>query len=236
MRLLNPNLLRWILSLSLLGICNAYAQDPIYSTGSGGGGTSNSILPPDMFTPLPVKLVYFKGIPQDDYVVLDWSTASEYNNSHFEVERSGEGSRFETLQSVDGAGNSRSTLNYQTVDDDPLPGRSYYRLKQVDWNGTISYSRTVSVYYSGRQSMSLYPTMASSIVHISLSAAFLPEAVTLRIVDAAGRVVSIEKINIGEDVSAKDITLAVGTYPAGLYMVQAEGAGGFYLQQRFIVQ
>src|SRR5437870_5200189 len=122
MRFLNPNLFRWILALSLLGICNAYAQDPIYSTGSGGGGTSNSILPPDMFTPLPVKLVYFKGVPQDDYVVLDWSTASEYNNSHFEIERSGEGSRFETLQSVDGAGNSRSTLSYQTVDDNPLPG------------------------------------------------------------------------------------------------------------------
>lgn len=236
MRFLNPSLLRWILALSLLGICNAYAQDPIYSTGSGGGGTSNSILPPDMFTPLPVKLIYFKGIPQDDYVILDWSTASEYNNSHFEVERSGEGSRFETLQAVDGAGNSRSTLDYQTVDDNPLPGRSYYRLKQVDWNGVTSYSRTVSVYYSGKQSMSLYPTMASSTVHIALSAAFLPETVTLRIVDAGGRLVNIEKINIGEDVSSKDISLAVATYPAGLYMVQAEGAGGFYLQQRFIVQ
>jgi hypothetical protein len=236
MKLFNPSLLRWILSLSLLGICNAYAQDPIYQTGSGGGGTSNSILPPDMFTPLPVELMYFNGAPQDNYVVLDWATASEYNNSHFEIERSAEGRRFETIQSIEGGGNSRYRLSYQTVDDNPLPGRSYYRLKQVDWNGTYVYSPVVSVYYSGDRSMSLYPTVTSSSIHVSLSAAFLPEAVSLRIVDAGGRVVSVEKINIGEDIAQKDLLLPVSAYPAGLYLLQAEGAGGFYFQQRFIVQ
>ena len=145
MKLFNPNLLRWLIAISLLGICNVYGQDPIYETGSGGGGTSSSILPPDMFTPLPVELLYFRGAPQDNYVVLDWATASEYNNTHFEVERSAEGRRFQPFQNVHGAGDSRSRLHYQTVDDNPLPGRSYYRLKQVDFSGEVTFSKVISV-------------------------------------------------------------------------------------------
>jgi hypothetical protein len=236
MKLLNPTLLRWLVSLSLLGICNAYGQNAIYSTGSGGGGNMSPMAPSFMFTPLPVELLYFKAVPQDDYVVLTWATASESNCSHFIVERSSEGRHFEEVQQIDGGGNSVILLNYQTVDEMPLPGRSYYRLKQVDFDGSSKYSPIVSIYFTGNQNMSLYPTIASTSIHVALSAEFLPETVNIRVIDAAGRIISTEHISIGEDISRKELNLPVSSLDRGLYMLQAEGAGGFYLQERFVVQ
>lgn len=236
MKSLTPTLLRWLLSLSLLGVCNAYGQNLIYSTGSGGGGSMSPMAPSFMFTPLPVELLYFKAVPQDDYIVLTWATASEKDNSHFIVERSSEGRHFEEMQHIDGAGNSLILINYQTVDDMPFSGRSYYRLKQVDFNGEYSYSPIVSVYFTGNVNMSLYPTITTTSIHVALSAQFLPEILNIRIVDAAGKIATTERVVIGEDISRKELDLPVYSLQKGLYLLQAEGTGGFYLQEKFVVQ
>jgi hypothetical protein len=90
---------------------------------------------------LPIELLSFsaKNIDNSE-VLLEWVTATETNNDFFTLERSVDGVNFEVIGTVDGAGNSTTTLYYSFVDDDPYSGISYYRLKQTDFDGSFAYS------------------------------------------------------------------------------------------------
>ncbi|MGE0931764.1 T9SS type A sorting domain-containing protein [Peijinzhouia sedimentorum] len=89
----------------------------------------------------PIRLLYFRASKLvDDRVQLDWATASEENNDYFIIERSVDGNEWEAITQKSGAGNSSQTLTYQYIDENPIIGVSYYRLKQVDFDGSISVS------------------------------------------------------------------------------------------------
>ncbi len=96
--------------------------------------------------PLPIELVYFNAnINDEKQVDLSWATASEINNDYFTVERSSDGLHFTEVLRKQGAGNNTSTIYYKDIDQNPLSGISYYRLKQTDYDGHYSYSKTNSV-------------------------------------------------------------------------------------------
>jgi hypothetical protein len=97
---------------------------------------------------LPIELLSFDAKPDDNHVLAKWSTASEKNNDFFTLERSKDGASFEKLKTVPGAGNSDHVLNYSEKDEAPLHGISYYRLKQMDYDGKTSYSRVVTVEFN----------------------------------------------------------------------------------------
>ena len=94
---------------------------------------------------LPIVLISFDAEVVGSAVRLNWSTASEINNEIYTIERSSNGIDFESILYKEGAGDSNQTLHYSLSDVNPLPGRSYYRLKQTDFNGTFEYSEVVSV-------------------------------------------------------------------------------------------
>ncbi len=97
-------------------------------------------------TPLPVELINFEAnANENNYVNILWSTASEINNSHFEIYRSTDANNWEMIERVEGNGNSSILLNYQVTDHFPEQGINYYQLKQVDYNGDIAYSEITSV-------------------------------------------------------------------------------------------
>ena len=90
---------------------------------------------------LPVELISFDAYRNENEVNLEWTTLTEVNNDYFEIQRSSNGTDFEVIQIIDGAGNSSFAQDYLTEDVDPLPGLSYYRLSQIDFNGkTTTYS------------------------------------------------------------------------------------------------
>jgi Secretion system C-terminal sorting domain len=89
---------------------------------------------------LPIKLVQFDAKVSGAAVEITWTTAEEKNNDFFSIERSDDGQNFEKIEEIDGAGNSNQILRYTTMDDAPLPGVSYYRLKQTDFDGKFTYS------------------------------------------------------------------------------------------------
>jgi len=97
--------------------------------------------------------------PQQGWVEINWSTASETNNDFFSVERSSDGLNFEKLLEVKGVGDSDNITNYQASDERPLFGLSYYRLKQTDFDGQFEYSPVVSVFLEGKDEprLTLYP-------------------------------------------------------------------------------
>lgn len=92
--------------------------------------------------PLPVELAWFTAMPDERRggVALRWATASELNCKSFTVERSADGRAFRDLSTQAGAGTSTRFIAYEATDDFPLPGLSYYRLRQSDHNGTLTYS------------------------------------------------------------------------------------------------
>ncbi|MBU0764690.1 MAG: T9SS type A sorting domain-containing protein [Bacteroidetes bacterium] len=95
--------------------------------------------------PLPVELLFFNATCDNGTVLLDWATASEKNNDYFTLYRSADAEAFESFALIDGAGNSDQTLYYNTNDDTPFPGSSYYRLKQTDFDGNYTYFEIIPV-------------------------------------------------------------------------------------------
>ncbi len=96
-----------------------------FSEFGGGGGSA----------PLPVELVSFSGSCEDGSVHLSWQTASEFNSSHFDVEKSRDGENWQVIETISAAGNSHELLNYETFDQ-VSNALNYYRLNQVDIDGT----------------------------------------------------------------------------------------------------
>lgn len=96
-------------------------------------------------TPLPVELVAFEALQTENYVTLKWNTASEKNAHSFEIERSANGQQFESVLTTRAAGNSKTPVYYSETDFNPLNGLSFYRLKQVDLDGSVAYSDVVAV-------------------------------------------------------------------------------------------
>jgi len=95
--------------------------------------------------PLPITLVRFTAEPEGAVVKLRWTTASEYENELFTVERSRDGLHFEPVMDVPGARYSNVPLDYAELDRSPYPGLSYYRLRQTDFNGESTLSQVVAV-------------------------------------------------------------------------------------------
>jgi len=95
--------------------------------------------------PLPVELKSFTASAVDKGTLLQWATASEKNNAAFEVQRGSNPSAFETMARVAGHGNSSQTHSYEWLDAKPLAGLSYYRLRQLDLDGTESFSPVATV-------------------------------------------------------------------------------------------
>lgn len=96
--------------------------------------------------PLPIELLNFDAkLNSHKTVDLTWSTASEKNNDYFTIEKSMDVVNFESIITIDGAGNSTSNVNYTEVDQNPYQGFSYYRLRQTDFDGNFSFSQIVSI-------------------------------------------------------------------------------------------
>ncbi|WP_461490280.1 T9SS type A sorting domain-containing protein [Pontibacter sp. HJ8] len=121
------------------------------------------------YMPLPVELTHFAAKAVNKAVELAWTTASEQNNSHFEIERSTNSISFEQAGIAKGQGTTSLLSNYTFTDKQPIPGISYYRLKQVDEDGTHSYSKIVAVRAeaSGTELVA-YPTITTKDLRIEL--------------------------------------------------------------------
>ena len=107
-------------------------------------------------SPLPIELVRFDAMPLINGVAIDWATASEHNNAGFEVQRSGDLVLWESVSEVEGLGDSQLMTTYGTLDPSPLEGVSYYRLKQIDNDGTEAISDVRSVTYTSRRNALWY--------------------------------------------------------------------------------
>lgn len=111
----------------------------VVGTSASGCQNSNTVTV-TVNRPLPVQLTSFTARWSGSKAILNWATASELNSDYFAVERSGNGTDFSTLTQVASAGTSSKPNTYSFTDTNPLKDATYYRLRQVDRDGTTAYS------------------------------------------------------------------------------------------------
>lgn len=124
----------------------------------------------DASSPLPVELVMFKASPLRDAIKLNWTTASELNNDYFNIERSSDAEQWVSIATIAGVGTTNETNTYETMDYQPIEGVSYYRLKQTDFDGKISFSPIERVDFVGQNSIQVFPNPSDAIFHLANSA------------------------------------------------------------------
>jgi len=173
-------------------------------------------------SPLPVEWNYFKIKSVHDDVLLEWSTLSETNCARFEIEKSSDNISFHTIHSVAGAGNTTVPQFYSWIDENLMPGQTYYRLKQVDFDGAFSYSDIRSVISENPEQGIEVSTIFSNSIHISSMLDIL-YPLQIDIYDMQGRLVkTIENFRLsgGEstDISASELR-------DGIYLMRIYGIG-----------
>lgn len=158
---------------------------------------------------LPVELLFFHAELLEKNVLLQWITASEENNSHFEVERSENGKAFKGIGVVKGAGTSLELQNYTFEDENPIDGTSYYRLRQVDFDGTEDFSSIVTVNKKGESTkFDVFPNPASNSIQVKGG-----DIALVRIYSVEGKLVKEVLLNDNQNVNINDLV-------EGMYQVQ----------------
>ena len=163
-------------SVSSTSFPSAFTSYSRFTLANKKGGTN----------PLPIELLYFTANPVEKKVNLDWATASETNNSHFEIERSADGVNFEYVASINayGDGNSVTKQTYTSIDEKPYKGISYYRLKQVDKTGEFKYAPVVSVEFKDNSYVNVFPNPAHSRIMIKASEDYINAS--LKVINTLG--------------------------------------------------
>ena len=183
--------------------------------------------------PLPVELVAFVAEAQGQAARLSWSTASEKNSARFEVERSADGRRFGRIGEVAAQGSSTTAVAYSYLDREAaqVAGLVYYRLRQVDQDGTFSYSPVRGVAFKQLvPAFDLYPNPAQAATTLDLTR--VPAGTFhLTVVDGLGRTVRQLEV-IGATTRTLDLSeLTIGTCLVRLTGTTSDG-GFLSLSQR----
>ena len=191
---------------------------------TGPGNISSCPICPN--APLPVELVNFDANVVNSTVVLKWATASESNNSHFELERSTDGGdRFEVIaEVVANLGNSSSLQSYDFTDDNPVIGDNYYRLKQVDFDGEFEYfNTTIARIESDNIGLQVVPNPVKDIATIQIGND-IPLNTELQLLTSFGELVkTISVTNVGgnEYINLEEL-------PSGIYFITLKNRSNIF--------
>lgn len=194
------------------GGCNNNSN-PCDFRAQSGSGTNNSGIMTGTSGPLPVELVSFQAVPVDAHVDITWITATELNSAYFIVQRSPDGEHWTELDRLPAAGFSHTPLNYRTHDTEPLGGTSYYRLLQVDIDGSQALSDLVPVrFHAGVHQLHAWPNPANERITVRHDPTW--ERPEFRLVDHMGRVVRTDVVHAAGQLSFDVRGIANGTYTA----------------------
>jgi len=158
--------------------------------------------------PLPVTLTRFAATRQEHAVAVTWATAAEIQNAYFEVQRSMDGVHFAALGQVAGNGTTNMGATYSFLDQQPLSAVAYYRLKQVDIDGTSAFSSVVTV--AGRRlSASFYPNPSSQYITLPVTGGLIQ----YRVYSSTGQTLAAGEAQGGAAVDLQRV-------PTGIYFLE----------------
>ena len=193
-------------------IATAYSAGTWTITGYTGAFSPFIVASPGVV--LAVELTSFKGSTAKGQNILDWSTASEKNAAHFDIQRSSDNTAWSNIGQVKAVNNAYGS-DYQFIDAQPLSGTNYYRLQMVDANGSTELSKIVAVTANGNKSLKVYPNPAKDVLTI------LTDANTegVSIFDINGRLV-LSVVDKSQNVNIQKLA-------SGVYFVRMMDKTGF---------
>lgn len=185
--------------------------------------------------PLPVKWYKVAVEAGDGINLIKWSTTTEIHNEKFEIERSDGNSIFQKIGEVAGAGNSSQILYYEFIDNHPLSGKNYYRVKQIDYDGKFDYSPIFSAQSKKESGLSIYPNPTKSGQVVTINSFGFMEANDNKIIihDLVGKVI-LESVFTGYG-NILYLNLSKGTYLITAISKDNNGRDKIF-RQRLIVQ
>jgi hypothetical protein len=194
------------------------SSDKLVAAATHGRGIFTTIL----LTPvLPVTLLGFDGHLEQNSIRLEWSTSSEINSSHFELEKSFDRTNFRKIAIIDAAGNSNSLKNYSFLDREPPSELNYYRLKMVDASGQVLHS-DIKLVQNDKLGQNIYVLGNPFNERINLRFAKIPQTeVRIQLQNVAGNISSTfsYKQLIGSELSLDVHGLNLSR---GMYLIHVE--------------
>jgi hypothetical protein len=164
---------------------------------------------------LPVAFDYFKAEQKQPYTVrLEWATLLENNSSSFIIEKSVDQKTWGEIGTVAARGNSNSRTVYSHLDLQPVNGYNYYRLKQVDNDGQVTYSQIVRFNNQIRKSLSVFPNPVAGVTQLYGKESF-KAGQTIQVIDAKGT-----RIKMITPTGGNRLQIDLSGYSAGLYLIQ----------------
>ncbi|MCB0497775.1 MAG: T9SS type A sorting domain-containing protein [Cyclobacteriaceae bacterium] len=201
---------------------SAAGANPYTASVSGVTGFSPFAIEDATSTPLPVELLDFNAKFNSSIVSLDWETASEINNDYFIVERTLDFENFEQVAIIQGNGTTTEKTRYQLEDHAPFGGISYYRLTQVDFDGTSkSFAPAmVNVPQSASIKAYIYPNPSDGkTINIRLTGFDKIQMVSLNLTDLNGKVVHEEQVRLDNTEAFYGQINFSKTIPSGIYLL-----------------
>ena len=170
---------------------------------------------------LAVSLIGFDAKSANGTVKLEWATASETDNDYFDIERSADVRNWKAIDRIKGAGTVNTARNYATTDSSPLDGRSYYRLKIVDFEGKTEYSNIRVIQMNTTPAPSVYPNPATT----SLTLSGKPNG-HVKIYSLAGQ-------EVGQiEVKGEKTIISIKDLPVGSYLLKSnDGWNSKFIKQ-----
>lgn len=172
----------------------------------------------DSFSVLPVELVSFKAVTLKNLISIEWTTASELNNHFFILEKSVNGTSWSQFGTVAGSGTSKAVNSYVYHDDKPEEGVNYYRLVQVDYDGTQTISNAIVAFYQTEDDLAVYPNPMQSKTTIYLGKQFTNTRVRASLKSLSGDLVWSKEVFAG----ASRLNLHFNYLSTGIYILEVE--------------
>ncbi len=196
----------------------SFADTYQFTVVDANGCVKSVIGKPDCLT-TPVELISYTGKALPKGNLLTWSVASEINNAYYRLEKSSDGINYKELTKIAGAGTTATSQQYQFIDENRSTGISYYRLHQVDVDGTSKDLGVVKIARDGTRNLSiqsLQPVPAHNQVYLSFTSN-TAHAVQISIYDVTGRVVLQQSQQ--PELGNNEILLDISTIASGMYTV-----------------
>ncbi len=171
---------------------------------------------------LPIKLVSFTAGLVKDQVQIQWTTSQELNSSLYSILRSGNGRDYSSIATIPAQGNSSRLTTYSVIDPSPLEGLNYYKLGEIDRDGSISYSWVITVIRTEQYAFHIYPNPVNDIVTLDLNVTGSGNSI-FKLFGSDGKLAAVKQAQLQS--GWNQISWNISDLPKGIYFLKVDQSG-----------
>ena len=185
--------------------------------------------------PTPIVIKQFILTPLDKHVAIKWTSSSEENVSHFEVEKSYNALNFESIATVKAVGNSSVENDYETLDFKPASEwKTYYRLRSVDFDGKEQFSEIRwFATITNLPEITIYPNPVADYLNLQLNESFTNKKIQAQVIDLNGKVIYTNTFDLTQTQTGS-LSLPLQHLPSGHYVLKIQGTQNNQISKSFI--